>query len=273
MALIIHNFDALENYESLKHIMKPGRIINNFLLVLVACLCVYVYLVLFPQVLFKEKVSYRNFNIYSNEHIDNKIFEIIDNAIVELRKSELYDSTKKQKIFFIHDSFYNRLTGDYNRNQLGYHEFFINNTMIVPKVDVKENTLIGIDGRLHVLAATIVHETIHSFQENRYGFFKVLRTPEWKLEGYAFYIARSSKVMNNGHLSVEYARQCLNDVSKYQTRKGYWLYGFMTGYLLTEKGITLDELMNDSVKYQATLDELIKWYWQNRGMYQLFASI
>ncbi len=208
-------------------------------------------------------MDYRNFSIYSNNAIDKNINWILDNCIVQLKTSEIYDSTVHQKIFFIDDSFYYQMTKSFSKERCGYHEFLVNNSMVVPKVDVRNNTITFLDGKARNLAQTMIHETIHSMQEKKLGFWKVIEQPEWKIEGYAFYIAKNNLIINNGHISYKYVRHNLEDLSNHSMRKHYWMYGVLTGYLLNEKHLTFEQFMADDVQETATVNEVVNWYFNS----------
>ena len=243
--------------------MKVRETMRYLLAAIAVCCAVYSYLILFPQVLFKNKFDYRNFSIYSNDPIDRNMRTILDNCIAQLQTSEIYDSTEHQKIFFIHDSFYYTMTKGFSIERAGYHEFLINNTMIVPAVDTRNNTLTYADGRVRNLAQTIIHETVHSLQERKLGFWGVIKIPEWKLEGYAFYISKTNDVLNKHRLSYKYVRQNLDDLCNHPTCKHYWVYGVLTAYILNEKQYSFEHFYEKNVKQDTTIKEVVDWYLDN----------
>jgi hypothetical protein len=246
--------------------MRLKSIFKYFLSLCLLLIGIYIYLILFPQILFSNKIEYKNFKIYSNDKIDDNINVIIDNVIVQLKTSSIYDSTVPQKVFFIDNSFYYTMTKFYNKERAGFHEFLVNNSMVVPQVDVKDNTITYSDGKVRNLAQTIIHETVHSMQENKLGFWRVIKIPEWKIEGYAFYIAKTNLILNNGHLSYQYVRKNLEDLGKHSNHKHYWMYGVMTGYILNEKNFTFDQFISDNVKEDETVKEVVNWYFNNSPM-------
>ena len=241
------------------NIVKIKIIIKYFFRLCLLLIGVYIYLILFPQVLFSNTIAYRNFKIYANEKIDDKIYEIIDNVIVQLQTSAIYDSTVHQKVFFIEGSFYEKMTKYFSIERAGYHEFLVNNSMVVPKVDVKNNSITYSDGRVRNLAQTIIHESVHTLQEKKLGFWRVIKVPEWKIEGYAFYIAKTNLILNNGRLSYQYVKSNFADLKNHSNHKHYWMYGIMTGYVLNEKHLSFDQFMSDDVTEEATAGEVMNW--------------
>lgn len=254
--------------------MKTKTVFKYMGGVCITIMGIYIYLILFPQVLFSNKISYRNFKIYSNNKIDDKIYKIIDNSIVQLKTCEIYDSTVLQKVFFMEGSFYFTLTRAFSKERAGFHEFLVNNTMVVPKVDEKNNALIYHDGKVCNLAQTIIHETVHSLQESKLGFWRVMKIPEWKMEGYAFYIAKTDLILNNGHLSNKYVRDNIEDLIKHpSSSKHYWMDAVMTGYLLNERHLNFEQFMADDVKEDSTAKEIVDWYFNNSVTHEELISM
>ena len=66
-------------------------------------------IILFPQRLFANKLSYKKFTVYSNNKIDDNIKPILDNAMNLAQKSELYDSSYKYNIILCYNTFYNKI--------------------------------------------------------------------------------------------------------------------------------------------------------------------
>ena len=146
-----------------------------------------------------------------------------------------------------------------SKEHAGYHEFLVNNSMVVPKVDVKNNSIIYSDGRVRNLAQTIIHECVHTLQEKKLGFWKVIKVPEWKIEGYAYYIAKTNLIINNGHLSYQYVKSKYADLKNHLNQQHYWRYAVLTAYILNEKQLSFEEFMSDSVKEDETANEVINW--------------
>ena len=66
-------------------------------------------IILFPQQLFAKRISYKKFTVYSNNKIDDNIKTVLDNALILVQKSELYDANYKYNIILCNNSFYNKI--------------------------------------------------------------------------------------------------------------------------------------------------------------------
>src|SRR5215831_16344380 len=85
------------------------RIIRiTFLAMLTGTLTIAI-IILFPQQSFARKLSHNKFTVYSNDNVDDKIKTVLDNAMILVQKSELYDSNYKFNIILCYNSFYNRI--------------------------------------------------------------------------------------------------------------------------------------------------------------------
>lgn len=241
------------------------KIIKYIIVFFVQCILFLAYLLCWPQLLFSHKVEYRNFSIYSNDEIDNRIQPIIDTSIKCLKTSEIYDSTIHQRLFLIQNSFYYTLTQAYSRSRAGFHQFLFNNSMIVPAIDLDKGTMLFADDHIQKLYQTIVHETIHSMQENKLGFLKIMALPRWKQEGYAFYIAKNSRIMKNGMLRKYLPAKVRKLLYKWKQPEEYWCFAIMVAFAITEKHMSFEQICNSEVKEDEMKTEVI-----NRFMLKLF---
>lgn len=243
--------------------MKVKKAIKYSAWTLLALFSIYVYLFLYPQILFKYKISYRNFNVYSNENMDDRIPAIIDTAINKLKVSEIYDSMVTQKVFFINQSLYCTMTFPYYKERSAFHEFLINNTMIVrPPFNISNPDVVS-RSYDNSLARSITHEVIHSMQCHRLGFWKAIKAPEWKIEGYAYFIQYNDKVVKNNHLRHDYVKMYYQYIREKAFSNSYSSYALLVGFLLVEKHLNFDQLMINDVTSEKTLNDLEQWYIKN----------
>jgi len=235
---------------------KTKIIIKYSAWTLFALFSAYIWLFLYPQILFKYKVSYRNFNVYSNEYMGNQIPAIIDTAIIKLKVSEIYDSTVTQKIFFINESFYCTMTFPYYKKRSAFHEYLINNSMIVrPPFNNSNHDLIS-PGYDNILARSITHEVIHSMECKRLGFWKAVKSPDWKIEGYAYFIQYHEKVVEGNHLKSTFLLPYYRNRKVKEFSNSYGSYALLVGFLLMNKHMTFDQLMMDNVTREQALNQL-----------------
>jgi len=166
---------------------KFRRIFKRALLTLLIIIAALVTIILFPQLLFANKMKYKNFKLCSNDKISNDIKIVLENAMDLVQKSELYDSGYKYNIILCHNSFYNkiddRLLGIGPAARARLH-----NVIVKVRIDPKSNLAFPAFRKECEVNLTylLAHEMIHCLQANNYGIMKFnpFRHPElWKLEG------------------------------------------------------------------------------------------
>src|SRR4030095_12988793 len=88
---------------------KFKRILKRTLLMLLIIISALVTIILFPQLVFANKLKYKNFKVCSNDKINHDIKIILDNATDLVQRSELYDPSYKYNIILCYSTFYNKI--------------------------------------------------------------------------------------------------------------------------------------------------------------------
>lgn len=257
----------------MKKIFK--RIFKITLLVFLAAALTIAAIILFPQRLFANKISYKEFTVYSNDKIDGNIKNVLENALTLVEKSELYNSTYKYNIILCENSFYNKLddkllgTGPTARA-------ILNNVIIKVRIDPKNNLAFHTFHKACEVNLTelIAHEMTHILQANKYGILKFnpFRHPEfWKLEGYPEYISRQTKRSGkDDSLTSEIDRYIslkskatgiwiLSDEGSCEVPDYYYKGRLMIEYLMDIRHLTYDQILRDTVSENTVYQEMIKW--------------
>lgn len=231
--------------------------------------------ILFPQRLFANKVSYKEFTVYSNSKIDDNIKTVLDSAATLVKKSELYDPGYKYNIILCYNSFYNKIdnkilgTGPAARARL-------HNVIIKVRIDPKDDLAFPTFHKACEVHLTylIAHEMVHCLQANKYGIIKFnpFKHPEfWKLEGYPEYISRQNKISGIGY-------SLASDIDRYinlrrnattiwvSSEEGgcefpdyYYKGKLMMEYLIDIKHLSYDQILKDTVSENTIYQEMIKW--------------
>lgn len=241
----------------------------------VLCLVTTISLILNPQILFAEKVVYKNFNIYSDSQISDTYKLAIDYAIEVIKTSEIYELDHQLDIFLCHGSFYN----DFDTKLLGFAmaKSLHNNILLKVPVDFEKNILIGLNSNRN-LKKTIAHEVIHFYQMNRYGMLRfnpVTPPPSWKGEGYPEYIAYQKDIKSEGYDLLESFKK-IKEFEKtgeywFPTEPGqldplvYYKGRVMIEYLIDIKGMTYTEILDESVTEENVIAEMTNWYEHQKG--------
>jgi hypothetical protein len=236
----------------------------------VLCLVTTISLILNPQILFAEKVVYKNFNIYSDSQIPNTYKSVIDYAIEVIKTSEIYEPDHQMDIFLCHESFYN----DFDTKLLGFAmaKSLHNNILLKVPVDFDKNILIGWNSNRN-LKKTIAHEAIHFYQMNRYGmmrFSPITHPPSWKGEGYPEYVAYQKDIKSDDYDLVD----SITKIKEFEKTGEYWFPTepgqvdplvyykgrVMIEYLIDIKGMTYTEILDESVTEEKVIEEMTAWY-------------
>lgn len=204
----------------------------------IAILAVYGLILIFPQILFAHEVSYKNFNVYSRQPLDESVYKVLDSAEARLEKSSLYDENLTHKIF-ISDTF--SIYAFLNPRGRGS---FANTTtgvgIIINKADVTEDLVFrnAEQDNKRPLSDVIAHETTHLLIQNKLGLRKSFALPRWKVEGYCEYIAGDTTI--GFEEGTRRWKENPNDDFAYL----YFKYHQMVKYLLDDVKISVEELFN-----------------------------
>jgi hypothetical protein len=254
---------------------KFKKIFKRTLLTLLIIISALVSIILFPQIVFANKMRYKNFKVCSNDKINPDIKILLDNAIDLVQRSELYDSSYTYNIILCHNTFYNKIDdqllgiGPSARARL-------TNVIIKVRIDPTGDLAFPTFHKECELNLTylLAHEMIHCLQANKYGIMKFnpFRHPEfWKLEGYPEYISRKTQLSWKDHSLANEIERYINLENKETDRwisveeggceyPNYYYKGrLMIEYLIDIKHMSYDQILKDSVSENTIFKEMIKW--------------
>ena len=257
----------------MKKIFK--RILKITLLAFLAAIITIVIIILFPQPLFANKMSYKKFTVYSNHTIDSSINPVLENAINLVEKSELYDCNYGYNVILCNNSFYNKI----DDKLLGVGRTAratLNNVIVKVRIDPENNLAFPTFHKAcqENLAEVIAHEMIHCLQANKYGILKFnpFKPPEfWKLEGYPEYISKQKKLSGKDYSFT-------NDIDRYVTLESkatdiwvsseeggcevpdyYYKGKLMIEFLIDIRHLSYDQILKDPTSENYVYREMIKW--------------
>lgn len=197
---------------------------------------VYGVVLIFPQVLFAREVSYKNFNVYSRQPLDEGIYKVLESAEARLEKSPLYDKNLTHKIF-ISDTFpFYAFLNPRGRGSFGNTTTGIG--IMINKADVSGDLVFRNleQNNKRPLSDVIAHETTHLLIQNKLGLRKAFALPRWKVEGYCEYVAGNTTI--GFEEGTRRWKKNPDDDSTYL----YFKYHQMVRYLLDDEEISVDEL-------------------------------
>ena len=256
-------------------IKKFRKILKRTLLMILIMISALVTIILFPQLVFANKMKYKNFKVCTNDKIDLDIKLLLDNATALVQRSELYDPDYKYNIIPCHNTFYNKIDdrllgiGPSARARL-------NNVIIKVRIEPTNNLAFATFHKECEVNLTylLAHEMIHCLQAKKYGIIKFnpFRHPElWKLEGYPEYISRKTRLSSKDYsLTKEIERYINLDNTATDrwilTEEGgceapayYYKGRLMMEYLMDIKHMSYDQILKDSVSESAIFKEMLKW--------------
>jgi hypothetical protein len=251
------------------------RILKITLLTILAGILTIAIIILFPQQLFAKKISYKNYTVYSNDNIDNNIKTVMDNALILVEKSELYDTNYKYNIILCNNSFYNKIDDEL----LGVGRTArttLKNVVIKVRIDPTKNLAFPTFHKSceEDLTEVIAHEMIHCLQEHKYGMLKFnpFKHPEfWKLEGYPEYISKQKELSGKDYSLTSDIDRYLNLESKATdiwilSEEGgcevpdyYYKGRLMMEYLIDIRHVSYNQILKDTTSENTIYQEMIKW--------------
>ncbi len=219
-------------------------------------------IICYPQAYyFSDKIVYKNFHVYYDKKIPDQIYVTLDTVDQLIRKSDLYDPNVQFKIFLRSNADkYNALPFQFPDVGSGCAISVIKNVFIY-KSDCETNTSYNHAGHMRTLSSVIAHELTHILVENKY-FFKSKKAlfdghslsqlgVLWKEEGYAEYIAGDLPIKMNEGLKI------LNNqaLPKYAWHFEYFKYWLAVRYLVLEKHMSFEEILDTQLKLDDVLNE------------------
>lgn len=257
----------------MKKILK--RIFRITLLTLLTGILTIAVIILFPQHLFANKMTYKNFTVYSNSKIDDNLKGVLDSALSLVEKSELYNANDKYNIILCYNTFYNKI----DSKLLGEGpaaRTTLSNVIVKVNIDAQKNLAFPTFHKACEVNLTelLAHEITHCLQANKYGILKFnpFRHPElWKLEGYPEYISKQQEISNKEYNLDSEINRYINLESKAtdiwilpeqggcEVPNYYYKGRLMMEYLMDIKHLSYDQILKDTTSEKMIYQEMVHW--------------
>jgi hypothetical protein len=233
---------ALATYRLYRAVKAKSRAYRILRYVFVSAAIAYALLLCFPQVLFAHEVSYRNFQVYSREPMDQTVYAVLDKANARLATAEINSPEVKPRVFLTNSfTLYRVLSLFLGGNSFGKGFAALpTDNIFINKADLAKD-LVFRNAPAHNqrgLSGVIAHETTHLLIRKRFGYWRNLTSPAWKREGYAEYVAGGSTL--DYETGVRMWRENPKDSTGYQ----YFKYYMLVKYLLEQEKLSVDDLFN-----------------------------
>lgn len=218
---------------------KPYKIVRYTLLLIAAA---FVFLLVYPQVLFAHEVRYKNFTVYSRQPLDQGIYTLLDKVEAQLSASPINDTSVHPKIFLTNSQrLYSLLSLYIGANSFGKgYPLLPTSNVFINEADVSRDLVFrkAATGSQRSLSGVISHEITHLLIRRKFGYVKNITTPSWKKEGYAEYVAGGSTL--DYETGVKLWKANPSDGTGYQ----YFKYYLMVKYVLEQEKLPVEALFD-----------------------------
>ncbi len=210
----------------------------------------YLLVLKFPQVLFSSKIEYKGITVYSSENISEP-FRFLEKTYALIQRSKIHNKSQKFNVYIVKSHAQYRFFAPFSPGSFGIYYPLIG-SIFINKIDpVTKRVSRATDLRTRALYSVVSHEITHQMLNEDLGFYKFMRLPAWKNEGYSEYISGSTTISEQEGFSMIKK----GEISKTGSGK-YFLYAKVTSYLLKDRGISFDEF----IKADFNWEELKKNY-------------
>ena len=269
---------------------KTIKIILYSILTILLILGFFILITVFPELIMRNKIEYKNYKVYSTTPIDKKMYIILDSIDNIVAKCEIYQPNVKHRIFFYNESKFFKVIQEKLIKAPTFTPMYhlgnskVQNIVTFRPIDIENNRLIQDENQKPFLTQIIAHEIIHIFQNKVHGDTRNM--PFWKIEGYAEYWSDlernkttfktiNSKIELLKHQDLSWMKDKngafipfgLEQINKsyFQDSTGKWYAGvyfgthLMTQYVFDVKHINYDTFMSRDIKQNDILVEMFKW--------------
>ena len=234
--------DAYREYRAAKAKSKAYRIFRYTFLLIAAA---FVFLLVYPQVLFAHEVRYKNFTVYSRQPLDQNIYAVLDKVEAQLSKSPINDTTVQPKIFLTNSQkLYSLLSLYIGQNSFGKgYPLLPTTNVFINETDVSHDLVFRKSATFNQrsLSSVITHEITHLHIRGKLGYVRNIRLATWKKEGFCEFVAGGSTLDYETGVRMWKANPA--DGTGYQ----YFKYHLLVKYLLDQEKLAVDELFTRDI--------------------------
>ena len=254
---------------------KVFKITYRILILLVLLIAFYILIPAFPHPIFKHKLVYENFSVYSDKELPENFTDILKETKFRIENLEIYDPSFKPDIFICDSedlykffAFWVRL----NPNSQGFNLSFFDNTFLnltrINSLKYYHDQRLKYTHLNGNVSQVLAHELIHNLDSRYSGIWEYIEKPVWKKEGYCEFgstiaFIEKDETYDLFKRSSFYFEDDLFNAPNHS--KYYYKAQIMVEYLFTERDFTIKKLDDTSVTEKGVYDMLKKWYYQKKG--------
>lgn len=219
--------------------LKMTRGVKRLCWIIFILLFIIFLLELYPQIFFKYKTRYLNFIIYSHVPLNKEIYPILNDAETHIRRSELYYSYLKQRIFMCNSYTEFTILCPSQRFSFACNDPINENIILCPSnIALNKIERNGKENNIRTLSGTISHETTHTLVRTYLGLLRYLFVGKWKNEGYCDYIAdESSYPFDKGMKEF-----CLHQIDKSPSFE-YFKFRLYIKFLIENRKLSIKKIL------------------------------
>ena len=224
-----------------------------------------------PYPLFPYQTQFNNLTFHSDEPFNENLLDEIKQVNQQIINLEIYDPSHEMDLFLCQrQKTYNLLArlSFVQTNIPGFNLSVFNNSFISVE-RIKEIRQIGQGTPAYSvfsgeLSHCITHEIIHDYHSERINILNYSNAARWKREGYAEFNASRLKVIADTAESLQdRIFQIKNNPYWTDHIREYYSWRTAIEYLSEIKSYSFDDIMHDSVTFEATNRSMAEWYKNN----------
>lgn len=151
----------------------------------------YLILLAHPQPLFAHSVTAHDITVYARHPLSPAAIDRLAEARALVNRSELAVPHRAEQVFVCDNPWLYRMFAPLAATSFAISQNFTDNIFIA-EADMAADQATSSSGSRRPLSGVIAHEITHGLIRQRLGYWRPLWLPEWVVEGYCDYVARSS---------------------------------------------------------------------------------
>lgn len=218
-----------------------------------------------PTLLYSHETKVDQVTILHDQALSTGFTSLLEEVMQVVKSAEIYDPAFSVQLCLSDGSLYPELITKLKGPGFGHG--FYNIALISSQINTQTNRA-NLNGYSWNLKKLLIHEILHTYQFNRYGF-KTLGFDQWKIEGYPEYISRESSVPLKtgierlidfkGHWPINDWVWIMEDDGS-GLSLDYLKNHLLVRFILEERQFTYSELLSDTTSKESTLEEMMEWY-------------
>ena len=235
------------------------KILLKFVAMIVGFIAVIIFLLCVPHAFFQTPVNAKNLTLHSDQSFTPAAGQhVLELAEAKLATSPLYTSEQNHQIFICNSRWRQRIFFTYSYGVGGVNYYPITTNVFLRDSIIEENCLIGPNGNRvaadRSLDYFIAHEITHSLTGQAIGAIAFQRLPQWKREGYADYVGKSTAFNYDETKQAFLANESKMD---YAQSGLYLRFNLLVAYLLDKQHWSVQRLLSEPIE-QSIVEEMIR---------------